>query len=219
MKLQTIRVAIGILASLILYVSPATAGPRYVDDLHEITVRLGPGVKYRVIQTIPSGTRLETIDSKNGWTQVRLPDKRNGWVVTRYLTDKIPDSKKYEAMKAKCAPLESENEKLKAANSKLENKNQTLSKNLARARKDLATVKENYNELKTASSDVLKLKSENENLAARLEEKNQKIASLKAETTDTFFFNGLKWFLAGAGVLLLGIIIGASGKRKRSTLL
>lgn len=213
------KVGIGVLVSLIIYATPAIAGTQYVDDLHKITVRQGPGVKYRIIETVSSGTRFETMDQKNGWTQVRLSDDRKGWVVNRYLTDEMPDSKKYETLKAKCDPLEKQIKELKADNRALQKNNRVLSKKLAQSRDALATTQSDYEELKASSADVLKLKSENEQLASALKEKKEKIASLETKLSDAFLSEALKWFLAGAGVLILGLIIGAGGKRKRSSLL
>jgi len=213
------RVIIGIFLSLVIIAVPAGAATQYVDDLHEITVRLGPGIKYRVIETVASGRQFETLKTQNGWTQVRLSDNREGWVVSRYLTDNIPDSKKYETLKAKCDPLEEQIEGLKAENSTLTADNQALSQKLAQARDELAQIRTEYEELKEASADVLKLKQENEKLARQLNEKTQKIASLEAKISDAFLSEALKWFLIGAAVLLVGIVIGASGKRKRSSLL
>ncbi|HMA86701.1 MAG TPA: TIGR04211 family SH3 domain-containing protein [Desulfosalsimonadaceae bacterium] len=213
------RLFLGVFFSLMLITAPAGAAAKYVDDLHEITVRLGPGIKYRVIETVSSGTKFETIKTQNGWTQVRLSDSREGWVVTRYLTDDVPDSKKYETLKAKYDPLEKQIKELKAENSRLQADNQTLSQKLTQARDELAQTRTAYEELKEASADVLGLKNKNEKLTQQLKEKNQKIASLEAKISDAFLSEALKWFLIGAGVLLVGIIIGASGKRKRSSLL
>ena len=213
------RVTIGIFLSLVIIAVPAGAATQYVDDLHEITVRLGPGIKYRVIETVSAGTKFETLKTQSGWTQVRLSDNREGWVVSRYLTDDIPDSKKYETLKAKCDPLEEQIEGLKAENSTLTADNQALSQKLTEARDELAQIRTEYEELKEASADVLKLKQKNEKLARQLNEKTQKIASLEAKISDAFLSEALKWFLIGAAVLLVGIVIGASGKRKRSSLL
>jgi SH3 domain protein len=213
------RIFFGVFLSLMLIAAPAGAATKYVDDLHEITVRSGPDIKYRVIETVSSGTEFETLKTQNGWTQVRLSDNREGWVVSRYLTDTIPDSEKYETLKAKCDPLEKQVKELKAENSSLQADTQALSRKLAQARDELAQTRTAYEKLKQASADVLGLKKENEKLARQLKEKNQKIASLEAKISDAFLSEALKWFLIGACVLLLGIIIGASGKRKRSSLL
>ena len=213
------RIFFGVFLSLMLIAAPADAVTQYVDDLHEITVRLGPGIKYRVIETVSSGTEFETLKTQNGWTQVRLADNREGWVVSRYLTDTMPDSEKYETLKAKCDPLEKQVKELKAENGSLQADNQALSRKLDQARDELAQTRTAYEELKQASADVLGLKKENEKLARQLKEKDQKIASLEAKISNAFLSEALKWFLIGAGVLLVGIIIGASGKRKRSSLL
>ena len=216
---HAMRIFFGVFLSLMLIAAPAGAATQYVDDLHEITVRLGPGIKYRVIETVSSGTEFETLKTQNGWTQVRLSDNREGWVVSRYLTDTIPDSEKYETLKAKCDPLEKQVKELKAENGSLQADNQALSRKLDQALDELAQTRTAYEELKQASADVLGLKKENEKLARQLKEKDQKIASLEAKISDAFLSEALKWFLIGAGVLLVGIIIGASGKRKRSSLL
>ena len=213
------RMIIGVLVSLALFVSPAAAATKYVDDLHEITVRVGPGINYRVIKTVSSGTQFETLDNQNGWTQVRLEAGGKGWVVSRYLTDGIPDSKKYETLKAKYDPLAEQIEALKTANKALNEKNQALSKQLAEASEALAKTQANYEELKKASTNVVKLKTEHDQLASELKEKKQEVEALEAKIADAFLSEALKWFLAGAGVLVLGIIIGSSGKRKRSSLL
>lgn len=212
------RMIIGAIVSLILFVSPAVAGTKYVDDLHKITVRVGPGIQYRVIQTVSSGTRLETLDSQNGWTKIRLSDDRSGWVVNRYLTDEIPNSKKYETLKAKCDPLAEKIEVLKADNRALHKENQALSEKLAQASDALATTQAEYEELKEASADVVKLKTKNDQLAEELKAKKQKIEALEAKIADALLSEALKWFLIGAGVLLVGIILGASSKRKRSSI-
>lgn len=212
------RMIIGAIVSLMLFVPPAVAGTKYVDDLHKITVRAGPGIQYRVVQTVSSGTRLETLDSQNGWTKIRLSDDRSGWVVNRYLTDEIPDSKKYETLKAKCDPLAEKIEALKADNKTLQKENQALSEKLAQASDALASTQAEYKALKEASADVVKLKTKNDQLAAELKTKKQKIEALEAKIADAFLSEALKWFLIGAGVLLVGIILGASSKRKRSSI-
>lgn len=216
---HAMRILIGVFVSLLLAVPQAGAATKYVDDLHQITVRKGPGIKYRVMETVSSGTKFETLKTENGWTQVRLADNREGWVVNRYLTNDIPDSKKYEILKAKCEPLEKRVNELEEENSTLRANNQLLSRKMGQSQDELAEIRSKYEELKEASADVLKLKNENETLARQLEEKKQKIASLEAKISDALLSEALKWFLIGAGVLLVGIILGASGKRKRSSLL
>ena len=219
MENHAMRILIGVFVSLLIVAAPAGAATKYVDDLHQITVRKGPGIKYRVMETVSSGTKFEALKTENGWTQVRLSDNREGWVISRYLTDAVPDSKKYETLKAKYDPLEKQVKELEAENSTLRSDNQLLSQKIAQTQDKLAEIHTEYEELKEASADVLKLKNENESLARRIEKKNQKIASLEAKISDTFLSEALKWFLIGAGVLLVGIILGASGKRKRSSLL
>ncbi len=211
------RVITGVLLSLLISATVATAEMKYVNDRLEITVRSGPGVEYRILRSLPTGTKVEILETRDNWSRVRLSGGLEGWVLSRYLSETLPASQKYAALKEKCEPLEKQLADLKSENQALKAENRTLSNEIAGLRQELSETKERYDELEASSTDYLTLKSRNEELTAQLKEKNQKIESLETKISDSFLSEALKWFLSGAGVLLIGIIIGAANKRKRSS--
>jgi len=82
-------------------------------------------------------------------------------------------------------------------------------------------IKSSYETLKKESAEFLELKSNYEKTSSKLTEQTKKAEKLEEELTKLLLHQNIKWFLSGAGVLLLGFVIGFSTKRhrKRSSLL
>lgn len=208
-----------LLFALLLTAAAAAAETRYVSDRLEITVRSGPGIEYRIIRNLQTGTRVDTLEQKDSWTRIKLSGDEEGWVLNRYLSDDIPDSQKYAALKARCEPLEKRIAELESTNQSLRAQNRTLDQELEDARQELAETRDKFESLKAASADYLSLENENKRLSKQLKQKNQKIESLETRISDAFLSEALKWFLSGAAVLIIGVIIGSRNKRKRSSLM
>ncbi|MGM0452960.1 MAG: TIGR04211 family SH3 domain-containing protein [Thermodesulfobacteriota bacterium] len=203
-----------------LLATAAFGTTQYVGDLVEITVRSGPALKYRVIATVPSGKAVEVIDTQNGWSKIELGDDKTGWVVNRYLDAEKPDSLMVKEMKGQIGPLQNQVENLKAENDRLIKMNQSLSEKLQQNRTKLEEIRKAHKQLKAESEDYLKLKKQHQSLTDELEKKDKRIASLEKQVSQSYLSSAIKWFLAGAGVLLAGMLIGASSaRRKRSSTL
>lgn len=213
------RVRRTVLLILLFTAATASAESKYISDRLEITVRSGPGIEFRILRNLPTGTRVETLETEGGWSKIAVPGGQEGWVLNRYLADDIPASQKYETLKAKCEPLEEQISELQSTNLALQKENQTLSDELVSVRQELGATKEQFEELKAASADYISLENENKRLAKQLKQKNQRVEALETRISDAFISEALKWFLSGAGVLIIGVIIGARNKRKRTSLM
>lgn len=218
MKKLTIVIVPGLLA--LLLAAAVHAETRYVNDLLEITLRTGPGLDYRIVRMLQSGQQLEVLETTEGWTRVRLPDGTTGWVFTRYLSEDKPSSTMLESLREEIGPLRNRVQSLAEENQRLIKHNQELGDKLAETQSELERIRKEYNSLKEASSDYLKLKNEYSVLRNTLDEKEKRIQTLEKQVSDTRLSSNLRWFLAGAGVLLLGMIIGhrTASRKRRPTL-
>jgi len=99
--------------------------------------------------------------------------------------------------------------------------NKGLSSELRTTKANLNKIKSSHETLKKESAEFLGLKSNYEKTSSKLTEQTQKAEKLEEELTKLLLHQNIKWFLSGAGVLLLGFVIGFSIKRqrKRSSLL
>lgn len=187
----------------------------YINDSMKITLRTGPAIDRKIIALLSVGQEVEILKPESDWTLIRLLDGKEGWVISRFLTDQTPDSIQLEALKnnhsalqTKAASLLEENEALKAENKKLgidlktsETKQEDLSKS--------------YETLKKESKQFLDLQAKYKESTSKLAVQTQKAEKYEDELTRLLWNKNIKWFLSGAGVLILGFIIGFSTKRQR----
>ncbi|MBU0971789.1 MAG: TIGR04211 family SH3 domain-containing protein [Proteobacteria bacterium] len=177
----------------------------YVSGITKITMRTGPGVEHKIVAMLTSGSKLETIEYKSDWSHVRTQDGKSGWVLSRFLTQEAPQTLLVEQLQA-------ENKRLAAALEQAVEKNQAL----AAKSDDLVDIEEKYKKLEQASADYLKLNENYNALTRQSRDQKDRIQALEQNMNN----EEKLWFLSGAGVFIVGLIIGLSTrKKKRSSLL
>jgi SH3 domain protein len=203
---------------IVLFSTAVQAETMYVDDIIKITVRTGPGINHKIVAMIKSGERVEVLkpeEPETDWSLVRITNGKEGWVLSRFLTPKEPDGlvlgrykKKHSVLKNQAVSLIEENNAYKKENKKL---NSELKTNKEMSDK----IKSSYETLKKESAEFLELKSNYGKTSSKLIEQTKKAKKLEEELTSLLLHQNIKWFLSGAGVLLLGFVIGFSTKRQR----
>ena len=188
----------------------------YVDgDLVPITFRTGPGISHTIIAELRSGQRVEVIEHGEEWTRIRLPNEREGWVIRRFLTPHLPSSlvvkilgEKNKALTVRVASIMEENKKVKVENKRLADE-------LAMSQGTQNKISQSYETLKKESAQYIELKANYEKTAAQLVEQTTKVDKLEKGLTKIQLNKSIWWFISGAGVLILGFLIGFSTKRQR----
>lgn len=191
----------------------ALAESFYVNDVVKVTLRSGPGYDHKILAVLNSGDPVELVERGKDWSRVRVPDGPEGWMATRLLTQKEPNTLKIKRLEARLAAgethpdmpaLEAENKRLEAA--------------LAEARLELAAARQANSgaEGQTATADNGALAD----AKARIQALETRLAECQDQLADQTLAVGWRWFLAGAGVLLVGMLIGLKIQRRhRSGLL
>ena len=200
---------------LLLFSTPILAETMYVSDVLKLTVRVGKGQDYKIISVIQSGQTVDVLQPEDKWALVRLDDGKEGWVLTRYLTSKITNNVKLQWLQKKHKTLTVQAATLLEENTKLKKGKKELDSMLNKAEKSVEELNKSYETLKTESADYIKLKSKYTKAASQLAEYTEKSELLEKELTKLEFGQTIRWFLTGAGVLLLGFLIGFGTKRQR----
>ncbi len=185
--------------------APGYAKDIYVSGVTKITMRTGPGTEHKIVAMLTSGTKLEIVEFQRDWSMVRTSGGKQGWVLSRFLTEDVP-----KALLVK--QLQDENQRLTTA---LTSARETV--NELKAKNDTLTgIEKKYKELEQASADYLKLDAQYNDLLKISKEQKDQITALKQNMNN----EEKLWFLSGAGVFIVGLIIGLSTrKKKRSSLL
>ena len=208
---------------ILLFSLPAVGfgATAYVSDAIKITMRTNPGTDHKIVAMIPSGEQVDIIEPGKDWSKVSTAGGKNGWVLTRFLTTEVP-------AKIQLTQLQQEHDNLvkKSAAplqeiSRLTGENKTLNQDLADTRTTLEKLQASYDQLKKESAEFLKVKKNYESASKQLSEQTARADQLEGRLSKIKWQSNIKWFLSGAGVLLLGFIIGYSTKkqRRRSSLL
>ncbi len=195
----------------VLFSVPAWAETMYVSDILKITLRSGAGTDHKILKMLESGQRVEVVDSNEQWAKVQLPNGTEGWVLKRFITPEKTSrlvleklGKKHEQLLAQFSARQKENTQLKDENKRISTE---LEKNIT----SLGNTSKEYETLKKNSADFLKLETNYKNATAQLSEQTQLNEKLIKENVQNYIKAGL----CGAGVLLLGFIIGFATKRPR----
>lgn len=195
----------------LLWTLPAWAQSyKYVTDRLQVTVRSGPSVDNKVIHVVNSGDMVQILSPvQDGWVKVRTESGKEGWMIARYLQEEMPALLKIKK-------LDPENKTLLSRLEELTGENQKLKLELGKAQSRVAELESAYAKLKKEASNVLDLRTKHKKLQEDYALQKERLQALSTEVESLRLGNNLKWFLAGAGVLLIGWLIGlALGRRKR----
>lgn len=208
-----------LLAVVLVLVTALTAfaETRYVTDQFEVTLRSGPGNQYRILGMITTGRRLELLETAGEWSRVEVTGRQDGWIRTQYLRPEPPARQALQTTTARLKSIEAERDSQRKENDRLHRLNQELEEHLRQTEGRLEQATSDYEKLQADSKNFLIIREEHKNLTNQVAEKRERIEELEGRITDEFLSSAIKWFLTGAGVLLLGMIIGQRSKKKRSS--
>ncbi|MCF8043791.1 MAG: TIGR04211 family SH3 domain-containing protein [Desulfarculaceae bacterium] len=180
-----------------------------MTDQVRITVRSGPSTGNKVIATAQTGDMMILLGSKpDGWSLVRLSGGKEGWVLTRFLVKERP-------AKLRLAELDPANKDQARRLEQMHKENQSLSKNLSETEAKLAELQTRYDKLSADAADVMALKARHQKLQAQFDKQSAQNTELVVENKSLKFSSNLKWFLAGAGVLIVGWLMGLALHRRK----
>ncbi|VFQ43250.1 TIGR04211 family SH3 domain-containing protein [Desulfoluna butyratoxydans] len=202
-----------ITACLLFSAAPAAAQTLYITDRINATFRGGPGTEYSILRGLPSGTAVEVVEDGEKWTRVTVDGEAEGWVLTQWLVPTPTKGVLLDKLQAKHDRVLKSRTELKGQLAELKKENNELKKNLTDTEKRATESGQAYQELKKKSGNFLQLEEDYK------ETKNQ-LANLSKKAdilNDRLAKKNMIWFLAGAGVLLVGFIIGSSSRKKRSS--
>ncbi len=198
------------LIAVLAMASVQAAEKRYVTDQLEVTLRTGHSNQHKIIRMLPSGTPLEVLeeDPESGYTRVRVSPDIEGWVITRYLDRQPSGRQRAAALGRQVEKLKAELGKLKKTQGNLLSSRDSTSKKNALLQQENERLQADLTKIRRTSANALALDDENRRLKKRLAELTQEHELALQSNQSLKDRSARDWFLVGAGVILLGMIIG-----------
>ncbi|PHR28795.1 MAG: hypothetical protein COA36_05715 [Desulfotalea sp.] len=210
------------LVTIVFSFTSVLAGSLYIAPSIEVAIRRGQGTKYKIVSMVKNGAKVEYLEEFEHYTKVRLASGKEGWMLSRFLSPKPP-------LKLVVRRIQRENNRLQDKSTLAVKKIKELALTLANTQEELEalrgdrdTLSLDYETLQRDTADVVKIKGNLEKTAAKNVALLEKLALVEGQYNALKKDSTMYWFLAGAGVLILGIILGkmpAPSRRRKSSLL
>ena len=194
---------------------------------------LFPAQKFRYDEAREQITRLlrwsPTVPgwkSSSGASLVRLDNDKQGWILSRFLSDEPPLTQVVEELTRENEALKLQQgqneEKLviqeQQSSQKLNELSQTLmetEQTLQATTTEKAAIAASFEKLRKDTANVIEIKQQLTDVTGENKAIKEKLTILARENEKLINDERVSWFLAGGGVLLLGIIIGKITSRSR----
>ena len=199
-----------VLFAVLLLPVPAFAAPAWVTDQFEITLRSGPSTSNAIQLMVGSGTRLEVLerDAESGYTRVRTQGGTEGWVLTRYLMNEASAREQLQTLTGQLTNANSRGSSLDSQLKAIRSEYDAANRKIQTLERDKAAVEQELAEIKSTAANVLSINEQNKSLMDELTAAQIRADTLEQENRGLASQTKRYWFMAGALVLLVGILLG-----------
>ena len=208
------RYVTGILAapvlSVLLFASAASAESAWVSDEFEITLRSGPSTSNAIQLMLSSGTELEVLerDSESGYSRVRTGGGTEGWVLTRYLMNEPAAREQLATLTSQLSSEASRGSSLNAQLGAIRTEYDNATRRIETLEQEKSELEEELGEIKRTSANVLAINNQNKQLREQLAAEEIRVATLEQENRELTSQTTRYWFMSGALVLVVGMVLG-----------
>lgn len=213
MSTLKLHIALTLLTLALLSLSPTAAAievgnTTYVTDELRIPLRSGPTTGYRIINYLPAGTKMTVLTVSNDFAEIRTERGTQGWVESSNLRTTPIARDRLAAAEAEARRAKGQYDKLR---SDLANARESGSASANQS----AALQVRVNELESELAEIRRISADAiaaNDARAKLTELNQRlrneIEKIQDENVRLHDNTQQRWMLIGAGLLLLGLIIG-----------
>ncbi len=191
-------------------ISSAHSAPGWVSDQFEITLRTGPSTSNSIQMMVASGTRLEVLESDpgSGYARVRTSGGTEGWVLSRYLMTQPGARERIERLTGQITRIDTEDTSLDSQLAAIRKEHNSARRQISTLENEKSALESELAEIRIAAADVLGVNQQNKNLMNELAAEKIRADTLEQENEELASQTTRYWFMSGAAVLLVGILLG-----------
>lgn len=197
---------------LLIFLSASQAGAQsvWVSDQFEVMLRSGPSTSNAIERMLPSGTSLEVIerDDTAGYSRVRTAAGTEGWVLTRYLMSEPSAREQLETLTRRLTSANSEGLSLSSQLDAVKGEYDAASRQISALESEKGRLEQELAEIKRTSANVLSINNQNKDLREQLANSEIQVATLQQQNRELTGQTTRYWFMTGALVLVVGMILG-----------
>ncbi len=187
-----------------------SAEPGWVSDQFEVMLRTGPSTSNAIERMLPSGTALEVIerDDESGYARVRTAAGTEGWVLTRYLMGEPSAREQLIALTGRLTNADTEGSSLTSQLGAIKGEYDSARRQIASLEREKQQLEKELAEIKRTAANVLTINTQNQDLREKLTSAEIAAATLEQQNRELSGQTTRYWFMTGAVVLVVGMILG-----------
>ena len=186
------------------------AEPAWVSDQFEVMLRTGPSTGNAIERMLRSGTALEVLerDSQSGYSRVQTAAGTEGWVLSRYLMNEPSAREQLQALTQRLTSANAEGSSLTSQLDAIKGEYDTATRQIAALERDKAQLENDLAEIRRTAANVLSINSQNKELRDSLAAAETSVGALEQQIRELSGQSTRYWFMTGAVVLLVGVVLG-----------
>jgi len=200
--------SIGLLG--ILLSVTAEAQEAWVSDQFEVMLRTGPSTSNAIERVLRSGTALEVLetDSEAGYARVRTTAGTEGWVLSRYLMNEPSAREQLERLTGQLTNATNTSSSVTEQLNAVRGEQNTANNRIAVLEREKSSLESELAEIKRTAANVLAIDKQNKDLRDQLATTEIEVSTLEQTNRELTGQATRYWFMTGALVLVVGIILG-----------
>jgi len=198
----------------------ASAATQYVSDQLVISLRETAEPQSTIIGHLKTDDAVELLSESGEFAKVSS-EAGTGYVLKQYLTATPPKQLTINKLQREVANLRADLETYTSGAegqqqelAQLRQTNRQLQTDLEQANTELAGLQNKYDSILADSKDLVAIIKERDQLRAASTQAEADVATLREENESLLATGIIKWFLAGAGTLCFGWILGKLSRKK-----
>lgn len=194
----------------LLLAAQSAAEPAWVSDQFEIMLRTGPSTSNAIQLMLSSGTKLEVLeqDRESGYSRVRTDGGTEGWVLTRYLMSEPAAREQLESLTSQLTSANARGTSMGSQLSAIKEEYDGATRQIRALENERDRLQSELATIKRTAANVLAIDNRNKELQQQLNDAEIRANILEQENRDLGSQQKRYWFLSGALVLLIGVILG-----------
>lgn len=194
----------------IIPLANVSAEPGWISDQFEVMLRSGPSTSNAIERMLPSGTALEVIerDAESGYSKVRTAAGTEGWVLTRYLMGEPSAREQLTNLTRRLTNANSQGSSLTSQLGAIKGEYDSAKRQIANLERENQKLEQELAEIKRTAANVLAINTQNQEFREQLNTAEIETATLEQQNRELSGQTTRYWFMSGALVLVVGMILG-----------
>jgi len=187
-----------------------SAEPSWISDQFEVMLRSGPSTGNAIERMLPSGTALDVIerDDESGYSRVRTAAGTEGWVLTRYLMGEPSAREQLTTLTGRLTNANAAGSTLSSQLGAIKGEYDSATRQIASLEREKQQLEKELAEIKRTAANVLTINTQNQDLREQLTSAEIATATLEQQNRELSGQTTRYWFMTGAVVLIVGMVLG-----------